>query len=270
MRFVAFMVDPHESQPARSKGLESAYLGELAKTRAFRGIFSPRQLAIAPWCRDASPYYSRRYAGSGYLLAGDAGSFIDPLSSFGIKKAMVSAWMAAVVAKTCIRNPSMQSTAIEFFNEREREVYANYRKHSAAWFRASAWQGMFWAKRSEPEDTEEPLVNPDDARRALESLKSSASIHLQLADGIAIEKRAGIEGHDLVLHDALVGPCLAKPLDYIASVNLARLSQIAGQHSQVPELYEAYNRSNAPVPLPNFLTALATLIAKCVLLLHGS
>ena len=35
-----------------------------------------------------------------HLLAGDAGSFIDPLSSAGVKKALASAWLAAVAVST--------------------------------------------------------------------------------------------------------------------------------------------------------------------------
>ena len=37
---------------------------------------------------------ARRYGAAGWLLLGAAGSFIDPLSSYGVKKALASAWMA--------------------------------------------------------------------------------------------------------------------------------------------------------------------------------
>jgi hypothetical protein len=53
----------------------------------------------------------------------------------------------------------------------------------------------------------------------------------------------------------------------LGDVNLVRLAEIAGQHTQVPDIFDAYNRTCTPVALPNFLAALATLVAKGVLTL---
>jgi hypothetical protein len=44
-------------------------------------------------------------------------------------------------------------------------------------------------------------------------------------------------------------------------VDLPTLVEIAGEHEQVPELYAAYGRARAPVPLPDFLGALSALLA---------
>ena len=69
-----------------------------------------------------------------------------------------------------------------------------------------------------------------------------------------LKSQAALEGNEIVLREAMLG-----------EVNLVRLSQIAGQHSQIPDVFEAYNRACAPVALPNFLAALATLVADGVL-----
>src|SRR5579862_2029660 len=98
LRHVAFMVDPAETRMVRRQGIAAAYAAEMAKTRAVRRIFTGSEPAGAPWGRDASPYTSRQFCGPGFLFAGDAASCIDPLSSFGVKKAMVSGWVGAVVA----------------------------------------------------------------------------------------------------------------------------------------------------------------------------
>jgi hypothetical protein len=45
------------------------------------------------------------------------------------------------------------------------------------------------------------------------------------------------------------------------------LSELATAHDQVGDLYAAYARAAAPVPLPDFLGALATLIGGEVLIL---
>ena len=40
------------------------------------------------------------------------------------------------------------------------------------------------------------------------------------------------------------------------------LVDIAGDYSQVPDLFEAYNRATHPVPLEEFLRVLSFLLAK--------
>ena len=259
VRYVAFMVD-------RTKGLSAAYFAELAKTRAFRKIFSRGKLETGPWGADASLYSSKRFYGPGFLLAGDAGSFIDPLSSFGVKKAMVSAWMAAVVVNTCVRRPSMREIALKFYDDREREVYAGYLQKSAALFREAAggYGHSFWINRSEVLEMPE-AKDIRGVADALNQLKRKSSIRLRRAESVRMESRPAIEGREIVLRDALTMPGLPAALDYFENVDLPRLVDMAGHHAQVPDLFEAYNRACRPVALPNFLAALAMLVAEGVL-----
>jgi flavin-dependent dehydrogenase len=77
------MIDP----PAGTREgatLEAMYRAELAGTihlaRLLRGATPER----APGGLSASPYVATRFAGPGWALVGDAASFIDPLSSFGV------------------------------------------------------------------------------------------------------------------------------------------------------------------------------------------
>ena len=266
LRYVAFMVDPGASGMLRGKGLAAAYHAELAKTRAFRKIFSHGTLAGAPWGRDASLYSSRRFAGPGFLVAGDAGAFIDPLSSFGVKKAMVSAWVGAVAANTWLAKPAMQEVALQFFDDRERRVYADHLQRASVLFRQGAGSRAhpFWANRSEIDETA-PLADQAAARAALASLKRKPSIRLRRAENLRFEPRPGIEDREIVLRDAVLVPGIPEALDYLESVHLARLVQLAEQYRQVPDLYEAYNRTGPPVPLPNFLAALSSLLARGIL-----
>jgi flavin-dependent dehydrogenase len=253
LRHVAVMVDPAGTRMVRGNGLAATYHAELAKTRAFQRIFAHSALDHAPWGREASLYTSRQFCGPGFLLAGDAGSIIDPLSSFGVKKAMVSGWIGAVVANTCLRRPAMQDTALQFYENREREVYRQWRELSGSWFRRGGDQ-PFWEDRAGPPDPPAPTVPlQPDAVRAWEELRRKPSIRLRRS-GAVLQPEAAIEGDQIVLREAMLG-----------DVNLVRLSQIAEHHSQVPDVFEAYNRACAPVALPNFLAALATLIAGGVL-----
>lgn len=250
IRHVAVMVDPEETSMTRGQGLTAAYHAELAKTRAFRRIFSQSTPDRTPWGRAASLYTCRQFCGPGFLVAGDAGSMIDPLSSFGVKKAMASAWVGAVVANTCLRKPAMQDIALRFYEEREREVYEEWRKLSASWFQKGG-QHPFWEDRAAAPDS--PTSKQQAARTAWEELRRKPSIRLRRTS-VPLKPQAAIEGNEIVLRDAMLG-----------EVNLLRLSQIAEQHSQVPDVFEAYNRTCPPVALPSLLAALSTLIAEGVL-----
>jgi hypothetical protein len=51
----------------------------------------------------------------------------------------------------------------------------------------------------------------------------------------------------------------------VRNVDLIVLTRLAPQFEQVPDLYQAYTRAVAHVPLPDFLGALAVLISHGVL-----
>ncbi|HEV2688736.1 MAG TPA: NAD(P)/FAD-dependent oxidoreductase [Bryobacteraceae bacterium] len=263
-RYAAFMVGPGETKMLRGKGLSAAYQAELAKTRAFQKIFQGSTLSQAPWGADASLYFSSQYSGPGFLLVGDAASFIDPLSSFGVKKAMVSAWVAAVVANTCLCRPAMQATALQFFDDRERQVYAECLRQSAGMFGKAAGKHRFWTNRSKFSD-DDPAPDRKEMQRAFEKLKRKRSLHLRRADGVRREPRPRIEGRQVVLKDALIVPETGEALDFFESVDLPRLAELAEHHCQVPNLHEAYNRACPPIRLPSFLAALSFLLTKKIL-----
>jgi flavin-dependent dehydrogenase len=273
VRQVAFMVDPVETRLLRGKGLASAYRAEMAKTKTFRRVFARSTLESAPWGCDASPYSSLQYCGPGFLLAGDAASFIDPLSSFGVKKAMVSAWIGAVVANTCLRKPAIEETALHFFDERERAIYAGYRDQSRRWSMAlSAAEGQpFWSTRSDS-DGEPPAagVDAEEVRAALSVLRQHAAIHLRRAENVIVRAVPAIDGCEIVLRNALVAPGSESPIDFIAGVDACALAAMAPHHNQVPALFEAYNHACPAVGLPHFLTALSTLVARKILVAGSS
>ncbi len=216
VRFVAFMVQKR-----------SNYAQELAKTSAFRAIFEHNSMANEPWGRDASVYTARQFCGRGFAIAGDAGATIDPLSSFGVKKAMVSGWMAAVVANTCLRRPEREYAALAFFEAREREVSETYGRLTDGWYTGQAAGGV------------------------LERLRAASELTLRQAKAVA--PRPVIEGNEIVLSET------------IAHVNVERLVRVAQGHRQVPDMYEAYCRDYEAVALSDFLIALTSLLSEGVL-----
>ena len=149
-RYLTMMVDPRRTQLLKGRGRRQLYLAELEKTREARLLVVDAQPASDISGHTASQYTASRFAGDGFLLVGDAGSFIDPLTSVGVKKALASAWLAAVVVHTCIETPDMREVAEEFFDSRERETWRAHRRHTAQYYReaAEAHGHGFWSARA--------------------------------------------------------------------------------------------------------------------------
>jgi len=217
---------------------------------------------------DASLYCSDGYAGPNYLLVGDAGSFIDPLSSFGVKKALASAWLGAIAVHTALIDPARAPAAGDFFGARERQLYSTHLRRSREFARAAseAHNTSFWAARAgtaidDPIDADasDPAREPD-VRRAFERIRTAPHIDLRIADGFTFEQQPVVRGREIVLE-----PTLAGGMRFAANVDLVRLAEIAPRHRDVPDLFEAYCRTCSPVPLPNVVSGLSLLVARGIL-----
>jgi flavin-dependent dehydrogenase len=275
-RYVTVMVDPSITALPTRQHLADAYHAELGRTTALADLVSGARLTTEPWACDASGYTADRFAGPGFMLVGDAGSFVDPLSSFGVKKALASAWLAAVVVNTCLEDPSMETAALEFFERRERTMYEELRRQSGTLSREarSAHETDFWRERSTLDDMESDATIDVAALRtdprvlaAFSDLKQRPSIDLSLSPNAHVVRRPTVQGNRLVLGDHLSTPTLGDGVRYLRSIDLVLLSRLAPEWKQVPDLFDAYNRSAPPAPLPDFLGALSVLVGFDVLAL---
>lgn len=262
VRHVAAMVDPHHSDLERGRAATEVYLAEVGKTTEFRRLTAAARLVGGPWGWDASEYDATHYAADNWMLVGDAGSFVDPLSSAGVKKALASGWLAAIVAHTCLKSPSMKPHALAFFNAREREIAAHLHRESAR-FLADAAAGHprpFWEERQLEEATD--AVDEAGIREAFDRLKRARAVRLRIGPTIAIEARPIIRGNELVLEPHIVGPGDRAPVRYVSGVDVVALLELAPLAGQVPDLHAAYENRLGRTPLPGFLHALATALAR--------
>ena len=290
-RYMTVMIDPRRTRLLKGRGRRSLYLAELEKTREARRLVASARLASDISGHTASQYTASQFAGDGFLLVGDAGSFIDPLASVGVKKALASAWLAAVVVHTCISTPDMSDVAIEFFESRERETWRAHRRHTARYYReaASAHGHGFWSARAtaveaiEAPDTsgldpaaevDVPVPNePDiaalrrdpDVLRAFDDLRAAPGIRLRPAPGLRRLQLPAVRGRRIVLDEHLASPALPDGMRFLRDVDLPPLVEIAGEYNQVPDLYQAYLDRVATVSLPDFLGALSVLLGKGML-----
>jgi flavin-dependent dehydrogenase len=262
-RQVGIMLDGPSPRREGSRALFEAYRAELDRTtHVSRHV---RHAALeSVWACDASTYSSVECAGPRHLLVGDAASFVDPLSSFGVKKAMGSAWMAAVVVNTILRHPERREAALELFASWEREVSATHAAQTRDFARAAAvhFDHSFWNTRASlavlaSAETAGDGVSDADIQSAFREIQNSDEIVFDLDARVSYERRPVIRDREVVLEDAF--PSGVRFRDNVDLVTLARL---ACHHRHVPDLFDAYCRTTAPVPLPSVLGGLSLLVAK--------
>lgn len=259
-RHFAVMVDPQRSGLRREAPARDVYEAEIAKTATFRRLMASATCTAGPWGWDASTYRATAYAGDDWLLAGDAGSFIDPLSSAGVKKALASGWLAAVAVHTSLINPGLRAHALGFFARREQEIERHYARMSRQFLAAAAptHPHAFWRDRSDapdaPAETDVAVV-----RQAFEQLRAAAQIRLTEGD-VTIESRPVVRGNQVVLEPVIAGE--GASVRYVSGVDVIRLRALAPRFRHVPDLYAGYCREHGEVPLPDFLMALATSVAR--------
>lgn len=258
-RALAVMVDPTTTALARGEGARGVYLAEVSKTERFEEIFRGATLVAGPAGWDASMFIADRLAGPDWLLAGDAGSFVDPLSSAGVRKAMVSGWQAAVVLNTVLDTPALRDDAFRAFEARERSTYARFlalTRHFLA--QGGPIDQPFWHDRSSegaPDDREAVLS-------AFARIKTARELRLSAGPGVRVEPRASWRERHLVLEPQLVTPSTPDGVRFVGSVDLIPLVELSPHHGHVPELFDAYERRVGPTDLRDFLTALATAVAR--------
>jgi 2-polyprenyl-6-methoxyphenol hydroxylase-like FAD-dependent oxidoreductase len=272
-RQVGVAVDGATTRIARGPTLHETYRAELGKARHLGALMSTATLDHV-WACDASCFKAREYGGPGFLLLGDAGSCIDPLSSFGIKKALASAWIGAIAVDTCLTHPERSSLALEFFSNWERDVYAANLRQSVAFAREAynRHSHPFWAERAGvkveediEELDEERLFRAKDVQATFESLKESAAVAFTRSDRVCLKSLAVIRDREIVMADAFELPEAPRGIRFLAGVDLLKLSKVACVYRQVPDIFDAYCRAHGAVALPSFLGALSFLVARGIL-----
>ena len=168
--------------------------------------------------------------------------------------------------------------AVDFFDEREREVYRTYRRLSAAYFEeaAAAYDHPYWRSRAEsaraaggwredatgdPDFIRQTEVPEAEVRAAFEGIRARQELSAVVSPDLRMFKGPAIEGHRIVLAQHLATEAYPEGMRFMNHVDLCALVELAPAHSDVSELWAAYNGISTPVSLPDFLTALATTFA---------
>lgn len=298
-RHVAVMVDPRlEAVMEGAADLSTAFEAEIADTALMSSITNPAVPVADAWAVTASMYTSSEFAPGRAFLVGDAASFADPMSSYGVKKALASAWLAAVAVNTSVRAPELAGTAAAFFSRRERAMYGSLREGLASQVSGTGPGGAgetvgegaaegFWEKRARwladrPEEAAD--ANSPDGPGA-EELRDDAEVRaafhaLRLGSGrLRIGLRETVEcplviGNRIRMAPALVTRRFPSGVRYFRDVDLLRVVHLAPGCANPGVLFETYTEWAAredlpPVDLGNFISVIALLVADGVLVPGG-
>lgn len=262
------MIHGGRSRLVREATLDDTYRREFGKAARLSSAVAGAALSDV-WACDASIYSATQFGGPGFLLVGDAGATIDPLSSFGMKKALTSAWLAAVAAHTRLIDPARDAVVNAFFSQWESDVYASHLARSRAFaIEAHARHpSLFWQAQAEmpvvPVSSvdERALLQDAQVRAALDAIRTSETLQLELNTIRPWIDAAIVRGHEIATMPALALDG-ARPIRFLRDIDLVRLAEMAPQFSQVPDLYDTYCRTVASATIADVLAALAFLIAR--------
>jgi flavin-dependent dehydrogenase len=269
-RWVAAMVDPRVTALARGAGLAGLYRAELAKTQLIQRVLGDAMPAGPAWACPATTYAARRFAGPGFLLVGDAGAFIDPLSSAGVKKALASGCLAGIVVNTCLGDPARSDAALALFEQRERTAYVEHGRRAAGFYAsaAAAHDHAFWHTRAaavpHPVDDDVAASDPRGDPRLAEAyaaLRAQPDAPLRPAAQLGRTARATVLGREVVLREHLVSPAAPHGVRYFGDVELPLLIDAAAAAPTIAELFGAYERARPGTRAHDLVGAVAALVA---------
>ena len=141
----------------RQLGLQRFLDEQLAQAPYTSKMLSNARQASGPFIVKDWSYACGKLAGDGYVLAGDAACFIDPLFSSGVHLALMSGVLAAAYASTCLRNPEMAAAAASVYQELYMKEYHHFREMVRLFYSSNRTvESYFWEARRILEGEEDP------------------------------------------------------------------------------------------------------------------
>ena len=273
-RHVGIMVDGATSRLEKDRSLDASYRRVLRHLpRIHRQVRDARLVRV--FACDASVYTASTHAGPGFVLVGDAGCTLNPLSSFGVKKALASAWLSAVVANTCLRHPERADAASTFFSQWTTQVWhvnlgrsRDFAREALARHPSAFWSAQASAEvdaRAQHID-ERALLSQPDVPIALTRMREADTIVFSREPKATTVLAPLVRGHEVVIEPAVaLGDRPRDVVRYLRGVDLVALMQMAPGCIGVPQVIEQYQQTHAGASLPDILAALAVLTARGLL-----
>ena len=212
----AVFVDERSIARNRRANLTQLYREHLANSKLFRILDPGRPNSAIAIC-EASPGHCTDLCGPDYIRVGDAALCLDPLSSQGVQRAIVSALQAAAVVNTTFREPGNASLARTFYQHRVLEADEHDRATSGAFYREqhAVTPTDFWSDRLCEGQRSDARSTPMDMPPVAASLSLSRDA-CQVTIGALV-------GGMIVPQPALFHPNLARPVAFLGGWPIDRI-----------------------------------------------
>lgn len=132
----------------QQRGIEQFFRQQLAQAshtsdRLQRATLVSGPIVVRDWS-----YVSDEVAGNGYVLAGDAACFVDPLFSSGVHLALTSGTLAAAYVTTALKDPEMREAAGGVYKELYYRQYGHFRELARLFYASNrSVDSYFWEAR---------------------------------------------------------------------------------------------------------------------------
>jgi halogenation protein CepH len=143
------VVDSQAGQEGLRRAGPRAFLEEqIAQAPHTRALLARATLVYGPFVLKDWSYVSDEVAGDGYVLAGDAACFVDPLFSSGVHLALMSGVLAAAYVTTALKHPDLRAPAGGVYKELYYRQYGHFREMARLFYASNRTvESYFWEAR---------------------------------------------------------------------------------------------------------------------------
>jgi len=146
---VGAVVDSPSGQDSISRGGIDQFLeSQISQAPYTARMLREARLVHGPFIVKDWSYTCESMAGDGYVLAGDAACFVDPLFSSGVHLALMSGVLAAAYVNTALKDPGMAPAAGQAYQELYYKEYNHFREMARLFYSSNLTaDSYFWESR---------------------------------------------------------------------------------------------------------------------------
>ena len=146
---VGAVVDARTGQEGIQRNGAKAFLeAQLAQSGHLQVMLENAKMDSEPTVVRDWSYTAEKMFGPGYILAGDAACFVDPLFSSGVHLALMSGVLAAAYVTTALNDPSMADEAGQVYQELYLQEYNQFREMARLFYSSNlSAESYFWEAR---------------------------------------------------------------------------------------------------------------------------
>ena len=146
---VGAVVDADAGQQGiRKQGARAFLESQIAAAPYLAGMLESATMVSGPEVVRDWSYRCKSLSGTGYILVGDAGCFIDPLFSSGVHLALTYAALAAVVVASALDDPTIAAAAGRMYELMYYREYGHFRELARLFYSSNRTaDSYFWEAR---------------------------------------------------------------------------------------------------------------------------